>query len=100
MSEFDYPLHADNDNRSAQVIQIEQGKSVSTIALVLSGGSIIGLLLFAIMANSLIESRAKEAAAVAVVRASQASQDAALAKHDFQTLATELKKRGIDIPIN
>jgi hypothetical protein len=100
MSEYDYPMHAEADHRSAQVIQIEQGKSVSTIALVLSVGALIGLFLMAIMVSGLIESKAKEAAAVAVVRSGQAQQDVALAKHDIQTIQRELKKRGIDIPVN
>jgi hypothetical protein len=33
MSEFDYPLHAENDNRSAQVIQLDNGKHMSVVAI-------------------------------------------------------------------
>lgn len=93
-------IQAENYDRSAQVIQIEQGKSVAVIALVLAGAALVGLFLQAVMVSSLIDSKAKEAAAVAVVRASQASQDAALAKHDVQTLAVELRKHGINVPLN
>lgn len=93
-------IRAENDNRSAQVIQIEQGKSVAVVALVLAGAALVGLFLQAMMVSSLIDSKAKESSAVAVVRASQASQDAALAKHDVQTLSVELKKHGINVPLN
>ena len=33
MSEFDYPIHAQNDNRSAQLIQIESSKLLPSIVL-------------------------------------------------------------------
>jgi hypothetical protein len=43
MSEFDYQIHADNDNRSAQVIQIESSKLLPSIILlaVLSVGALL-----------------------------------------------------------
>lgn len=85
---------------SPKIIQIEQGKSVAVVAIVLATGALIGVFLLAIMVQSLIDSKAKEAAAVAVVRSGQAQQDVALARRDIQTIQVELKKRGIDIPVN
>ncbi len=87
-------------NHSAQVIQVEQGKSLSVVALVLAAGSLVGLVILALMVSNLIDAKAHDAASVAIVRAGQAQQDVALARRDIQTLQVELKKHGIDIPAN
>jgi hypothetical protein len=83
-----------------QPIHIEGGVIIGAIGLAFGllgfGGVIVG----AILVSPLMESKAKEASAVAVVRSGQAQQDVALAKHDIQTIQRELKKRGIDIPVN
>lgn len=98
---FDDPyIHATNDHRSAQVIQVEQGKSLAVMALALSVGAIVGMFMMAVLVYGLVDSKAKQAAAVAVVQAARAKQDVDLARHDIQTLQVELKKHGIDIPVN
>lgn len=48
----------------------------------------------------IIEARSKEAAAVAVVRSGDALQKAQLNEYKSQTIITELKKHGIDVPSN
>lgn len=86
-------ISAENDNRSAQVIQIDAGKGMAIVAIALSlfaaGGTIIG----AIMLPSLIESRAQAVAANAVVRANVAEREARLALDKVEELRIEIAKR-------
>lgn len=58
MSEFDYPIHADNDNRSAQVIQIESSKLLPSIILL--AVLAVGGLLFAFVAWNLAKYAERE----------------------------------------
>ena len=86
-------ISAENDNRSAQVIQIDAGKGMAIVAIALSlfaaGGTIIG----AIMLPSLIESRAQAVAANAVVRANVAEREARLALDKVDELRIQIAKR-------
>ncbi len=86
MSEFDYPIHADNDNRSAQVIQVES----------LGRGGIAAVLLPGVLAL-LVAALAWGYAGRAMDRAQIAEREARIAQDKYFYVQSELQKKGITI---
>ena len=92
MSVGDYQeIFSHSEGRSAQVVQIEQGKSLSVVALVMSFGALMATIVLAINMTgknddlrALIQAEAKSASATAVVRANDANTDVRMMRNALE----------------
>jgi hypothetical protein len=86
-------IQAENYDRSAQVIQIDAGKSLATIALCVAALALGVVAASVVFGLQLVDAKAQAATATAIVRANVAEREARLALDKVEELRVEIARR-------